>query len=232
MNQPDDASLRQLIKAHALRAEAPDALRERITQSMLNASTGTHAASMPKASTSSIFEHLREWISSCLQAWRPATLGVATGVLASLLVIQQILPAQATDPLPQEVASAHVRAMMADHLLDVASTDQHTVKPWFIGQLDYAPPVRDFASAGYTLVGGRVDYIAQRQVAAIIYQQAKHRINLFVWPSPQPDSAVNQYNKSGYSISNWHAGGMSYWLVSDMSANESQRFVQLLLKEK
>jgi anti-sigma factor RsiW len=130
----------------------------------------------------------------------------------------------------QYVLSSHVRSLMGTHLLDVASTDQHTVKPWFNGKLDFSPDVKDFASQGFPLIGGRIEYLADRSVAALIYQRRQHVINLFTWPSPLPGTKGSTFVRNGYNVLQWSDGSMTYWAVSDISSAEIQQFKALCLK--
>jgi len=127
--------------------------------------------------------------------------------------------------LAAEVASAHVRSLMAEHLWDIKSTDQHTVKPWFEGKLDFAPDVRDFKSESFPLEGGRLDYLAGRPVAALVYKHDKHFINLFIWPA-SGSSEQNEVSAShqGYVLAHWVHAGMNYWAISDISEENLHRF--------
>ena len=165
--------------------------------------------------------------------WRPMALA-ASFVLAVLLSggvgYMGSLPASG-DVIVQEVVDSHVRSLLASHLTDVASTDQHTVKPWFNGHLDTAPPVKDFAAEGFPLIGGRLDYIDHRPVAAMVYRHGLHPINLFVWADPsktqgQPDVTARQ----GYNIRHWVEGDLTYWLISDVEADQLAALEALLRK--
>jgi anti-sigma factor RsiW len=130
------------------------------------------------------------------------------------------------DPIVHEVAAAHIHSLLADHFTDVLSTDRHTVKPWFTGKLDYAPPVPDISDRGFSLAGGRLDYLDGRPVAALVYERRKHIINLFVWPAP--DGGTREpalLKKQGYSLIHWREGGMNWWAVSDLNAEELRDFV-------
>ncbi len=133
----------------------------------------------------------------------------------------------ASDALVAEVVSEHVRSMMAEHLFDVRSTDQHTVKPWFLGKLDFAPPVPDLAASGFPLIGGRLDYLGGRSVAALVYQRRQHTINVFVSPATDdPTKGTQTRSERGFHVHHLVSGGMSFWVVSDLNDDELTDFVQ------
>jgi mycothiol system anti-sigma-R factor len=127
-----------------------------------------------------------------------------------------------------EVVDAHLRSLQPGHLADVVSTDQHTVKPWFDGKLDFAPPVRDFADSGFPLQGGRLDILRGRSVAALVYGRRKHEVNLFVWPSREAEAAPHFGAQLGYQWLHWRKSGMEYWLVSDAAADDLVELQRLL----
>ncbi len=131
--------------------------------------------------------------------------------------------------LLREVVSDHVRSLMARHLTDVASSDEHAVKPWFNGKLNFSPPVRDLTTQGFPLVGGRLDYLHGRPVAALVYRHRKHPINLFVWPAPAGAATGERtYAREGYNVVHWVGGGMNFWAISDLNRKELQAFARLL----
>ncbi len=123
---------------------------------------------------------------------------------------------------------AHLRSLQAGHLVDVASTDQHTVKPWFDGKLDFAPPVRDFSEVGYPLIGGRLDVVNGRTAAALVYGRRKHFINLYVWPSKGADSVETALSHRGFNLVHWNRNEMSFWAVSDVAREDLEQFAQML----
>jgi anti-sigma factor RsiW len=155
-----------------------------------------------------------------------ATTSVATACLALLLTVTLNRPS-AQQRLTQEIASSHIRSLMPGHLLDVVSTDQHTVKPWFNGRVDFSPPVKDLAAQEFPLIGGRLDYIGGRSVAALVFQRHKHVINLFIWPANEKDSKpAASASIQGYNAIHWTNAGMAFWTVSDLNEKELMEFVQ------
>lgn len=127
--------------------------------------------------------------------------------------------------LARDVVSDHVRSMLSNHTIDVVSSDRHTVKPWFSDKLDFSPDVRDLASQGFPLAGGRVDYLDGRPVAALVFHRAKHVIDLFTWPSGAAVTAGVSQN--GLNVVAWTKSGMAYWAVSDLNARELNQFARL-----
>lgn len=162
------------------------------------------------------------------------------GVAATLALVAMIIWAlglifsgrSTDDLLTQEIVSSHVRSLlMESHLTDVASSDQHTVKPWFDGKLDFSPPVEDLADQGFSLVGGRLDYLGNRRVAALIYRRRQHFINLFIWPSAHDSNEGKRtLTRQGYNLLQWTKAGMTYWAVSNINSGELQEFAQLVEK--
>lgn len=129
----------------------------------------------------------------------------------------------------KEVLDTHLRSLLADHLVDVPSSDHHTVKPWFDGKLDFAPAVPDLAEAGFTLAGGRLDYVKDRPAAALVYRRRQHIVNLLSWPVAEETDPKLETDR-GYNLIHWAHGGMAYWVVSDLNAHELEEFVALIQK--
>ena len=166
----------------------------------------------------------RIWIAAA------ASLGFAAAIIWGMVALQSHRPQQ--DLLAQEIVASHVRSLMAAHLLDVPSTDRHTVKPWFNGKLDFSPQVKDLSDEGFPLVGGRLDYLDNRPVAALIYRRRQHLINVFVWPSEQQPSENRSAALAlhGFNIFHWTGQGLGYWAVSDISSDELREFERLYEK--
>lgn len=127
------------------------------------------------------------------------------------------------------VLNAHLRSLQPNHLTDVVSTDQHTVKPWFAGKLDFSPTVIALDSAGFPLIGGRLDYLGDRPVAALVYGRRLHTISVLTWPAGRGEVVAPKLDtKNGYNVAHWTARGMTYWVVSDVAADDLRAFCALL----
>jgi anti-sigma factor RsiW len=173
-------------------------------------------------------------------SWRAAGLpfigGSVAGIgLCSLVFMTVLLMQRPAGPgaLEQEIVASHVRALMSARTMDVLSSDQHTVKPWFNGRIDYAPPVVDPQAQGFPLVGGRLDYVDHRPVAVMIYRYLKHPIDLYVFPddhargASSPTPLVTQ-SSDGYALVQWRQDGMTYWAISDASPAYVRRFADAI----
>ncbi len=166
-------------------------------------------------------------------AWRWLPVGALALVLLMALVVWRAVPGfrpSGDDLLAQEIVSNHVRSLQLEgHRTDVISSDQHTVKPWFDGKLDFAPTVKDFSSQGFPLLGGRLEYLNNRAVAALVYQRQRHFINLYIWPAEQSNAAGEvAAQRQGYSLLHWTNSGMNYWAVSDLNGVELHEFARMV----
>jgi anti-sigma factor RsiW len=129
--------------------------------------------------------------------------------------------------LIRDVLAAHVRSLLQDNVVQVASSSTHTVKPWFAGRLEFTPVVKDLSAEGYQLVGGRLDFVGGRRVAALVYKKRLHQINVFVWPSNN-EVALKLDTADGYNVVSWSRGGMTFWVISDLNAGELRELPSLL----
>ena len=221
-------SLRSLVRGSSLYYKAPEGLEHRIRADL---SVAHQAAAKPQA------EAVRTSHPRPTRWSRSLTWATAAGALAALAVIVSIVVPRWLQPshqdlLAEEVVSSHIRSLMPNHLTDVVSSDQHTVKPWFDGRLDFSPSVIDLAQEGFPLAGGRLDYLGGRPVAALVYQRRKHLINVFTWPdevsSGDSGAPVKAPARQGYNVYHWTKSGMAYWAVSDLNSDELMDFARLL----
>jgi mycothiol system anti-sigma-R factor len=163
-------------------------------------------------------------------------LALAATIMAAAIVALNVVPrwqgSRGSQFLATQLIASHVRSLMASHLTDVASSDQHTVKPWLDTKLDFAPPVLDLSNDGFPLIGGRLDYIENRPVAALVYQRRKHFINLFIWPAESVLATADKtISRQGYQLVHWIDGDFNYWAVSDVSEGDLQLFKQAFEKQ-
>jgi anti-sigma factor RsiW len=202
-------TLREKLRAEPLYFKAPPQLHQRVQASLRPQPTWR--------------ETLR----------RGRWLSLAAALLVGVLLATALYPLwnarTQTDALTEAVLASHIRSLMVDHLTDVVSSDQHTVKPWFNGKLDFSPTVIDLAAEGFPLLGGRLDYLDNRTVTALVYGRQKHIINLFIWPSSgAPDAEPAATTQQGYHLIHWSRAGAVYWAVSDVEIGELQTFVNLV----
>lgn len=164
-----------------------------------------------------------------LSPWLILATAAACAIFVLGLVFFQSARGSRNNAIVDEVVSNHVRSLLATHLVDVASSDQHTVKPWFDGKIDFAPDVHDFAMSGYPLVGGRLDYLNGKTVAALVYQRNKHPINVFIMPEPKSENTAPSATVfRGYNVLSWTHREMKYWAVSDLNQVELRQLSDLL----
>jgi mycothiol system anti-sigma-R factor len=216
-NLESQREVRALLRRSSLAYSAPAVLRDRIQSSLRVSSVAI-----------GVQEVGIKWPSLRVWQWASAVVALTLFSLSGWQLTARLRAPASDRRIAAEVLSSHVRSLEADHLMDVVSTDQHTVKPWFDSKLDFSPPVEDLASNGFPLVGGRLDYLEGREVAALIYQRRNHFINVFVWPTPTgPDSTQSIESRQGYNIVRWTRGGFQCWAVSDVGASDLAGFVRL-----
>lgn len=196
------------VRAQVPRIPAPDTLRAQV-RSALRAEA-TRSGARPRS------------------LWRPIAFAASLAVVA--VGSWRLATSRAAgDALADQVLASHVRSLMPGHLADVASSDQHTVKPWFDGRLDFSPPVYDYAGNGYPLIGGRLDYVGGRPVAALVYGRRRHLISVFLWPEGRGGpGASGTVTRQGYHLLHWATPDYSYWVASDLGLPELQEFATLL----
>ena len=208
-------AMRTRLKDAAFRFDAPQELKEKIRRA-LPAAPSQSVGYLSRRST---------FVPRAVQFAIP----LAIGAMLALFIMPRAFGPSGNELVAREVVASHVRSLMGSHLMDVASTDQHTVKPWFNGKLDFSPPVTDFKKDGFPLVGGRLDYIDDRPVAALVYQHGKHVINVFMWPSAKDTTSAERIQpEQGYNVEQLTVAGMNCWVVSDLNDAELKSFAQLI----
>lgn len=194
-------ALRGLLQEPALRFEVPAILRARIARSLPDA--------MPTAPPSRF-------------VW--AALGAGTAVAASMLLMVAVPQSgMQRSGIEQQLVGSHVRSLLANHLVDVVTSDRHVVRPWFNGRIDFSPPTPDLSAQGFPLAGGRLDYIDGRVVPAIVYRRRLHTINLFAWPEGRAQASKSAHF-DGYNIRHWERGGLEFWAISDVPDEDMELF--------
>ena len=211
--------------------KAPAELREQIQSSLRDAvgakdkggsgQPGQLSVPRPQGERRPVLSHV-PW------NWLALAAAIMSGALITAVFLPRMRPPNADQFLATQLIASHVRSLMANHLMDVPSSDQHTVKPWLDAKLDFAAPVADLSSQGFPLIGGRLDYLNNHSVAALVYQKRKHFINLFIWPTtPKDSSAQTMVEREGYHLVHWSDGDFTYWAVSDVNSNDLQNFKKL-----
>jgi anti-sigma factor RsiW len=193
--------------SEAPRFEAPDVLRARIRSlSAIVPDAGAPLAASPP------------------RGWRRAIIAAAVVIVTSGL---GALALQSRTSMSDQVLASHLRSLMPGHLTDVQSTDQHNVKPWFNGRVDIAPDVPNLDSAGFPLLGGRVDYVGRKAAAVVVYERRKHVINVFNWAEAGSDRAATEETKNGFHLIRLRRAGIAEWIVSDLNLRELEEFQRL-----
>ncbi len=201
-----------------------DALRKGIRQNL-----SYHPA--PASLQHSIMSQIRSQTSSSQQhpGWRQWFAPTFSAMALAAAALLYVAVPSAQDRFADEIVAGHVRSLMEQHLTDVASSDRHTVKPWFTGKIDFAPPVYDLSQQGYPLLGGRLDYINHQTVAALSYRHDKHIINVFVMPVAGADSGMATTTKRGYNLVSWRKNHLLFEAVSDLNIKELQALGSLIM---
>jgi anti-sigma factor RsiW len=203
--------LRAALRESAAYHPAPAALRKRLVALTAQAEV---PRPQPRAGSGAAAS-VQRWLS-----WRPLVASLGTAMVLALALNMVVLNSTQYDRVLDGVVAGHVRSTVGQHLVDVASSDKHTVKPWLSSKLGFSPPVSELQLPGSTFLGGRVDYVDGRPVAALAYQQGQHVVNSFLWPNDGKDRPVAFSAERGFQIAHWSRGGMNHWVISDLSRDE------------
>jgi len=161
--------------------------------------------------------------------WFPAAAALVIMTAIGAFLVMNRLQSSHDQLIASAVLTGHIRSLQPGHLIDVPSSDRHTVKPWFQGKLDFSPPVPDLSELGWNLVGGRLDYVDGRPVAVLVYQRRMHNINVFLWPNHSAaDDTIKEEDAQGYQILHWNGAETTYWVVSDLNNPELLEFARAL----
>jgi len=223
-----DAAQQEETRQHLVECPECSALHSRLLEQRAAIRSGALYYDAPTELRNSVRAALRkESRPGSAFFWQPFAIAACLLLVASLAWnVFQLRSHRAATDLTQIVLDDHLSSLIGNHLLDVVSSDQHTVKPWFAGKLDFSPDVKDLAPQGFPLAGGRVDYVAGRRVAALVYHRRQHVITVFIWPGAA--EAESGAARNGYNLLRWNAGGMTYWAVSDVSAADLSALRSLL----
>jgi anti-sigma factor RsiW len=216
MNLDDLNALPRELKQQLTRHVAPPGLKRRVSFMVEQQARAAQLASP--------LHRLRMWYR---RGWLPIT-SFACGALVAMLAMPWLPWSGGSETLRQQLVDGHVRSLMVAHLTDVPSSDQHTVKPWFVGKLDYAPPVINLAAEGFALAGGRLDSLQGHAVAALVYKRNAHTINLFVRPQGGARLGPEFSSYRGYNLVRWRELDMEFQAVSDLNAQELKNFAELV----
>jgi anti-sigma factor RsiW len=232
--------LRQDVREHAQYHAAPEDLRRRMTALLsgtpassapTSASAPARAAAPRPASSSAngrgptIGEHIQRWL-----GWRPLAASLSFAAVLAVAVNVLWIQSSQEEHLSDDVVASHVRATLGQHLVDVSSSDHHTVKPFLSSKLGFSPPVSELQIAGSSFLGGRVDYIDGRPVAALVYKQGEHVVNSFVWPNAASDREPKFGAERGYLTAHWSRDGMTHWVISDVNREEFRAVVGAIME--
>jgi len=210
---------RKQIRAAAF--DAPSNLQSRIRAAVLPETKRNKPAPRP----------MRSWFT-----WGLST--AAASLVLAFIFAQTVLRPNTDGAVLNEIADSHIRSLIGNHLVDVVSSDQHTVRPWFEGKVDFAPAVPDLSAHGFEIIGGRLDYINGHQASTLVYQVRKHYISLFIWPSGAKNTAAqavvfeNKTSQRGYQVIHWISNGMNHWAISEISPEELREFAKAFASEE